>query len=264
MSECYSAVGDWSPTSYLKFEDERTRPARDLLAQVRAGHVRRVVDVGCGPGNSTELLAARYPEAAILGIDNSPAMLAQARQRVPQVDFELADAAVWLPDEDVDLVFANATYQWIPRHLEQLSRVLCALRPGAALAVQMPDNLHEPTHRLMGEVAMADTWSARLTSAARDPLPPVRAYYAVLKPRAARLDVWRTTYQHPLQDAAAIVEMVRSTGLRPFLEPLSEQERARFLAAYTARIATAYPPLADGTVLLSFPRLFLIAERASA
>jgi trans-aconitate 2-methyltransferase len=224
--------------------------------------MRRVIDVGCGPGNSTELLAARYPEAHILGIDNSPAMLVEARRRLPHTRFELADAADWLPDANVDLVFANATYQWIPHHLEQLPRVLSALQPGAILAVQMPDNLQEPNHRLMSEVAMADEWSARLNGAARDPLPPARVYYEVLKPRAARLDLWRTIYHHPLRGASAIVEFVRATGLRPFLEPLSEQERAKFLAIYTAKIAAAYPPLADGGVLLSFPRLFLVAQRA--
>ncbi|HWG75272.1 MAG TPA: trans-aconitate 2-methyltransferase [Steroidobacteraceae bacterium] len=257
-------MSDWSPTTYLHFEDERTRPARDLLAQVRAGRVRRAVDVGCGPGNSTELLAHRYPDAQLLGIDSSPAMLAQARERVPQARFELADAAAWIPAADVDLVFANATYQWIPDHLEQLSRVLSALQPGATLAVQMPDNLAEPTHRLMSEVAMADLWNTRLAAAARAPLPPARVYYQALKPKASRLDLWRTTYHHPLRDAAAIVDFVRATGLRPFLEPLSGQERDRFLGLYTARIAAAYPALADGGVLLAFPRMFIVAERAPA
>ncbi len=223
--------------------------------------MRKVVDVGCGPGNSTELLASRYAEAEILGIDNSPAMLEEARRRLPRVHFEFADAASWTPDADVDLVFANATYQWIPRHLEQLTKVLAALRAGATLAVQMPDNLGEPTHRLMSEVAQAGAWNARLTGAARDPLPPVRVYHDALRLDASRLDFWRTTYHHPLRDAAAIVEFVRATGLRPFLDPLSDAERAEFLAGYTRKISAAYPPLADGTVLLPFPRLFFIAER---
>jgi trans-aconitate 2-methyltransferase len=254
-------VSDWSPTRYLLFEDERTRAARDLLAQVRPTRVRTVVDLGCGPGNSTELLALHFPQAALVGLDNSAAMLAEARRRLPQARFELADALDWIPESGVDLVFANALYQWIPRHLEQLQRVLRALEAGATLAVQMPDNLAEPTHRLMSEVAQAGSWSARLTTAARDPLPPVRVYYEALRPWTARLDLWRTTYHHPLSDAAAIVEFVRSTGLRPFLEPLSAAERDEFLSRYGARIAAAYPPLADGSVLLPFPRLFIVAER---
>ncbi|HZC17359.1 MAG TPA: trans-aconitate 2-methyltransferase [Caulobacteraceae bacterium] len=254
-------VTDWSPSTYLKFEDERTRPARDLLAQVPLARVSKAVDVGCGPGNSTELIAERFPDADILGLDTSPAMLDEARKRLPRLRFERADANVWTPDADVGLVYANAAYQWIPRHLEQLPRVLRALRPGAVLAVQMPDNLTEPTHRLMREVAGAEPWAERLKDAARDPLPPPRAYYEALKPHAARLDIWHTIYNHRLADAAAIVEFVRGTGLRPFIDPLPDNERQAFLAAYTAKIAAAYPPLTDGSVLLRFPRLFLLAQR---
>jgi trans-aconitate 2-methyltransferase len=254
-------VNDWSPARYLKFEDERTRPARDLLAQVRSDHVRKVVDVGCGPGNSTELLADRYPQAQITGIDNSPAMLEEARRRLPRVRFEFADAAVWSPGPDVDLVFANATYHWVPPHLEHLSRVFSALRAGSTLAVQMPDNTEEPTHQLMREVSLARPWSARLSGAVRDPLPTARVYYETLSPSARRLDIWRTTYHHVLSGAPAIVEFVRATGLRRFLDPLREPERVEFLAIYTDRIAAAYPPLAGGKVLLSFPRLFVVAER---
>lgn len=252
---------DWSPDIYLKFEDERTRPARDLLAQVPLARLGKAIDMGCGPGNSTELIAARFPEAEIVGLDASPAMLAEARQRLPQLRFEAADADSWVPEGETDLVFANAIYQWVPRHLEQLPRVLAALRPGAVLAVQMPDNLAEPSHRLMREVAAQGPWAERLKDAARPPLPPVRAYYDALKPFASRLDIWHTVYNHALADAAAIVEWVKGTGLRPFIDPLSEAEREAFLAAYLGEIAAAYPPLSDGRVLLRFPRLFIVAQR---
>ena len=254
-------MADWSPSTYLKFEDERTRAARDLLAQVPLDSVRKAVDVGCGPGNSTELIAARYPDADILGLDNSPAMLEAARLRLPALRFEAVDAASWIPGPQTDLVFANATYQWIPEHFVQLPRVLGALRPGAVLAVQMPDNVEQTTHRLMREVARDDPWAERLAGAARKPLPPPRAYYEALRPHAARLDIWHTIYNHPLAGAPAIVEFVRSTGLRPFLDPLDEAQKADFIARYTARIAEAYPAMADGKVLLGFSRLFIVAQR---
>ena len=254
-------MSDWSPATYLKFEGERTRAARDLLVGVPLADARDVVDVGCGPGNSTELLVARYPDAGLLGLDNSPAMLAEARARLPALRFEAADAGVWLPEPDVDLVYANATYQWIPNHLEQLPRVLAVLAPGAVLAVQMPDNVAEPTHRLMQEVAESGPWAVRLAKARRIPLPPARTYYEALAPHAAHVDIWRTAYNYVLADADAIVEFVRSTGLRPFLDALTEPERPEFVAAYTAKIAAAYPPLADGQVLLPFPRLFMVAQR---
>lgn len=254
-------MADWSPATYMKFEGERTRAARDLLVGVPLGDARKVVDVGCGPGNSTELLVARYPQADVVGFDNSPAMLSEAAKRLPGVRFEAADAATWRPTPDVDLVYANATYQWIPNHFEVLPQVLSALGTGAVLAVQMPDNIAEPTHRLMRETAAALGWAERLAAAGHQPLPPPRAYYDALSPYAVRVDIWRTAYQHVLAGAAAIVEFIRSTGLRPYLDPLSELEREAFVADFTARIAAAYPPLADGRVLLQFPRLFLVALR---
>jgi trans-aconitate 2-methyltransferase len=252
---------DWSPTTYLKFEDQRTRPAADLLARVPPNAARCVVDVGCGPGNSTELLAQRYPGADILGLDNSPAMLEEARRRLPELRFDAADAATWIPGPDADLVFANATYQWIADHFAQLPRVLAALRPGAVLAVQMPDNVNQTTHRLMREVAQEGPWAGTLTAASRQPLPPPRAYYEALQPHAARIDIWHTIYNHVLADAPTIVEFVRSTGLRPFLDPLGQPDRLEFLARYTARIAEAYRPMADGKVMLDFSRLFIVAQR---
>lgn len=256
-----TAVADWSPSLYTRFEDERTRPARDLLAQVPLEAPRRVVDMGCGPGNSTELLAARWPGAELIGLDSSPAMLEAARQRLPQVQFAEADALRWIPEAGTDLVFANAIYQWVPQHLEILPRVLAALAEGGVLAVQMPDNTAEPSHRLMREVAAAGPWAARLANAARGPLPAPRIYYDALKPYARRVDIWHSTYNHVLDGADAVVDWVRSTGLRAFLDPLAQDEQTQFLLAYRAQIAEAYPPAADGKVLLRFPRLFVVAVR---
>jgi trans-aconitate 2-methyltransferase len=254
-------VRDWSPSSYLKFADERTRPARDLLAQVPPGPLGKIVDMGCGPGNSTELLLARYPDAEIIGLDSSPAMLAEARTRLPQLRFAEADARTWVPDPDVGLVFANAIYQWLPDHLEQLPKVLTALPPGGVLAVQMPDNVGEPSHTSMRAAAEAGPWAARRAAAGRAPLPPPRSYYDALKPSATRIEIWHTIYNHVLAGPGAVVEWVQATGLRPYLEPLDAAERAAFLADYEARIAAAYPPTADGKVLLRFPRLFIVAQR---
>jgi trans-aconitate 2-methyltransferase len=254
-------MSDWSPSLYARFEDERTRPARDLVAQVPLNTARRIVDMGCGPGNSTELLVARWPEAATVGLDTSPAMLDEARKRLPQASFALADANTWRPEPGTDLVFANAIYQWLPNHLDVLPAVLAALGEGACLAVQMPDNLAEPTHRLMREVAADGPWAERLKDAARLPLPAPHVYYDTLKPFARRVELWHSIYNHVLADAAAIVEWVKSTGLRPFLEPLAPDERTAFLADYTARIARAYPATIDGKVLLRFPRLFIVAVR---
>ena len=254
-------MADWSPALYTQFEDERTRPARDLLAQVPLTAARKIVDMGCGPGNSTELLAARYPAAELSGLDSSPAMLEEARRRLPDAHFALADANVWTPEPATDLVFANAIYQWVPEHLAVLPQVLAAMGEGGCLAVQMPDNMGEPSHVLMREVAAEGPWAERLRGAARAVLPPVTTYYNALKPFARHIEIWHSIYNHPLANAAAVVEWVKSTGLKPFLEPLDADEKAEFLARYLAKIIDAYPAAVDGKVLLRFPRLFLVAIR---
>jgi len=253
----------WQAAQYLKFEDERTRPARNLLAEVNLSAPRRCVDLGCGPGNSTELVAARFPDAEVVGVDTAADMLRAARERLPNVSFIDADIATWRPEAPVDLFFANAVFQWVPDHLDILDDLMDHLAPGGALAVQMPDNLGEPSHLLMEETArsaaFADAFAGKTIR--RAPLPAPRDYVERLAAKAARVEVWHTIYQHRLADAAAIVEWVKSTGLRPYIEALPAERRHAFLDAYLARIAHAYPPLAGGGVLLSFPRLFVVAVR---
>jgi trans-aconitate 2-methyltransferase len=254
---------DWSARQYLKFEDERTRPPRDLLAQVPLKSPRRVVDLGCGPGNSTELLIARYPDAEVVGLDASPDMLRQARERLPGCTFEQADLSSWSPPERTDLLFANAVFQWVPDHPAVLRRLLERLPEGGVLAVQMPDNTTEPALALMREVASTGPWAAALASAsaARDDLPTPAEYYDLLRPGCAHLDIWHTAYNHVMAGPDAIVEWFRGSALRPFLAPLDEGIREGFVADYAARIARAYPARFEGKVLLRFPRLFIVATR---
>jgi trans-aconitate 2-methyltransferase len=256
-------MADWSAQQYLKFEDERTRPSRDLLEQVPLSAPRKAVDIGCGPGNSTELLVERWPDAEIMGIDTSADMLAKARQRLPAQKFMEANVAHWVPPVDTDVLFANAIFQWVPDHLRHLHRLLGALPEGGVLAVQMPDNLDEPSHELMREVANAGPWRKTLGDAARirDLLPKPGGYYDALRPLSSRIDIWHTVYNHVLDSPEAIVEWVKGTGLRPFIDPLEPADRKEFLREYTARIAAAYLPQADGKVLLRFPRLFIVAKR---
>ena len=256
-------MADWSPSQYLKFADERNRPARDLLAQVPLSSPGTVYDLGCGPGNSTGLLVERFPRAAITGIDNSPAMIEEARKACIGASFALSDLSRWMPETAPDLLFSNAAFQWVPDHLEVIARLAATLKPGGVIAVQMPDNLDEPSHRLMAETAEQGPWKEKLlhASAARDPLPAPSAYYARLKPLFVRLDIWHTIYNHPLQGVRGIVEWVKSTGLRPYLNPLGAEMQEAFLAEYEQRLGQAYPADAEGTVLLRFPRLFIVGTR---
>ena len=255
---------DWDAARYKRFEDDRTRPSRELLARVPLSEAKLAYDLGCGPGNSTELIIERFPGARVIGIDSSPAMLEEARRRLPGTSFVKGELSVWTPDENPDLLFANAVFQWVPDHPVTLKRLLAGLDSGAVLAVQMPDNLDEPSHALMREAASDGPWASRMAkaTAARGRLPEPARYYDLLKPLAASVDIWHTIYHHVLDADHAIVDWVRSTGLRPFLDALEPGEEEGFLESYRGRLAKAYPPRVDGKVLLRFPRLFIVATRS--
>ncbi|MGZ0715007.1 trans-aconitate 2-methyltransferase [Pseudomonas palleroniana] len=251
----------WSAKQYTMFEQQRTRPVRDLVAAIPNIEVRNAVDLGCGPGNSTQVLAERFPQARITGMDSSDDMLADARQRLPALNFEWADIGDWKPAQTFDVILANASLQWLPDHATLYPHLVRQLTPGGTLAVQTPDNLDEPAHRLAREVAADGPWSAKIGAVKHNERHTASYYYELLGKHCSTVDVWRTTYQHPLADHAAVVEWFKGSALRPFLAPLTEGERADFLQQYTARITQAYPALGDGTVLLPFPRLFIIATR---
>jgi len=255
--------GDWSASQYLEFANERTRPSIDLLSRVPLLAPATVVDIGCGPGNSTELLVQRWPEANIVGLDSSPDMLKQARIQVPSCKFIEGDIANWAPEAPVDIFFANAVLHWVPHHADQMVRLLKNLKTGGALAVQMPDNLQESSHRLMREVAQENRWAGRLDQIdrLRERILSPAEYYDLLGPLCSGLEIWRTTYSHVLADADAIVEWVKGSGLRPYLDALDTDQRQDFQADYAKRIAAAYPSRHDGKVLLGFPRIFIVGIR---
>ena len=270
-----SRAMSWSARQYVQFEDERTRPVRDLLAALPAIDARSVIDIGCGPGNSTELLAGRFAGAAISGFDSSPDMIAAARERLPKLRFDVADIEPWAYENDTidagsapgaaalfDVILANAVLHWVPDHARLFPALAAKLAPGGALAVQMPDNLGEPAHRLMREIAADGPWAAKLiaAAAARPPMPTADRYDEILSEAGCRVDIWRTTYYHALSGGAeAVVEWFKGSGLRPFIAPLRDEEREQFLIRYRSAVARAYPAKSDGGVLLPFPRLFIIA-----
>jgi len=254
---------DWSARQYLKFEDERTRPPRDLLAQVPLQRPHLVVDLGCGPGNSTELLVERFAQSHIVGLDSSPDMLRKARERLPKCTFVEADIATWTPDPGTDLIFGNAVMQWLPDHAAIMRRLLEAMPQGGVLAIQMPDNTREPALMFQREVGESGPWAdhPEIKAAARDDLPSPEVYYDLLKPVCTRIDIWHSIYNHIMASPQGIVEWFKGSSLQPFLSPLDAAARDKFLAAYTEKIIGAYKPRFDGKVLLRFPRLFILAVR---
>jgi trans-aconitate 2-methyltransferase len=252
----------WNPEQYLKFADHRLRPAIDLLGRVGAVAPSLVYDLGCGAGNVTRLLRARWPDARIVGVDASAEMLARARNAVPDVEWVQQDLAAWAPDGAADVVYSNAALHWLGDHEALFPRLVAALRPGGTLAVQMPRNHAAPSHTGMVAAARGRAWRSRLEPAIREsPVQPPERYWALMSATGAAVDVWETEYLHALRGEAPVVEWTKGTALKPLLDLLDEAERAAFLADYRQRMAEAYPPRPDGTTLFPFRRLFVVAAR---
>lgn len=252
----------WSAAQYSTFERERTRPVRDLLAALPPQSISTAIDLGCGPGNSTQVLAERYPHAALRGLDSSEDMLAAARQLLAVLDFELGDIATWSAPQGVDVILANASLQWLPDHAQLYPHLVRQLTEGGCLAIQTPDNLDEPAHRRAREIASQGPWADKIAAIKHPPRHTATYYYDVLSPHCQQVEVWRTTYYHPLMGGAqAVVEWFKGSALRPYLAALDAGEQAQFLQLYVQAMEQDYPPAADGKVLLPFPRLFIVARR---
>jgi trans-aconitate 2-methyltransferase len=255
---------DWNPGLYMKFEDERMLAARDLLLRVPLDLAGVVYDLGCGPGNSAELLLRRFPEAEITGLDTSDAMLAHARVRAAKAHFVKQDIANWEPAEPPDLIFANAALHFLPNHHKLFPRLAATLAPGGVFAAQMPSTARESSHALMRMIAAEGHWSSRLVPVAKtQPLiDNFEDYYEWLRPFAARIDMWMTAYVHAFDGPEAIADWFAGSALQPFLERLSDDERCDFVARYREGLRDAYPSRSDGKILLPYPRLFIVAVRS--
>lgn len=249
----------WDAAQYLRFEDERLRPALDLMGRIAHPSPRRVVDLGCGAGNALPALAARFPGTAITGVDGSAAMLAKAA--ATGFSTEQADIAAWAPAEPVDVLFSNAALQWLSEHEVLFPRLLAHIAPGGVLAVQMPAMHAAPLRAEQDRIARDGPWAAALAKvSSAPPILDPGDYYDLLRPRVAAQDLWVTEYVHVLRGEDPVVQWAMGTSLRPFLDALDGEMREGFLGAYRAAMRAAYPPQADGAVLLPFRRLFIVAR----
>lgn len=254
-------MAEWDPGQYLRFEDERLRPALDLLARVLLDRPARVVDLGCGAGNVSAILKRRFPDAEVLGVDGSPAMLEKARVAAPGCRFVRADAGTWQPDAPPDLIYSNAALHWLPSHEALFPRLVSLLAPGGCLAVQMPAMHEAPFRALQYTVAAQGPWAERLRGVgSAPPILDAGDYWDLLRPRVTALDLWETIYLHALRGEDAVTEWATGSSLRPFLDALPENQRPAFRRAYSDALRPHYPRRADGATLLPFRRLFLLAR----
>jgi trans-aconitate 2-methyltransferase len=255
----------WDAGLYLQFANERARPAADLISHIDLRNPAHIIDIGCGPGNSTQMLHERWPQAAVTGVDSSSEMLAKAQSLHPEWKWIQADAATWRTEHSFDLVFSNAALHWVPDHAELFPRLLDFVAPGGVFAVQMPANFHAPAHRIMAEAAQEPLWREALQNASAgigvESLP---FYYDLLQPLALRLDLWETEYLHIMDGPEAILEWIRATGMRPYLQALpDDRQRKQFQDLCLERLRKSYPQRQSGKVLFPFRRIFVIAYRTS-
>jgi trans-aconitate 2-methyltransferase len=252
----------WDPAQYLRFAGERLRPALDLLAQVPLAAPAHVVDLGCGAGNVTAILRQRFPEADVVGVDGSVEMLEKARAGTPGCRFEQADFFRWHPREAPDLIYSNAALHWVDGHALLFPRLLSFLAPGGVLAIQMPAMHDTPLRRLPYEIAANGPWADCLRGIASAPgIPSAMEYWDMLHPHVALLDMWQTTYLHALAGENAVMEWASGSSLRPFLDMLPDEQKGAFRQAYADATRPHYPRRADGTTLLPFHRLFMVARK---
>ncbi len=261
------ATHTWDPDRYLAYADERGRPFVELLARVGAHEPRTVVDLGCGPGNLTRLLAERWPGAGVVGLDASEEMVARARRDLPpeldRVAFEVADLREWTPPDRVDVLVSNATLQWVPGHLGLLGRLVRAVSPGGWLALQVPGNGAEPSHTLCAELAAEAPYAAHTRAVAVPRSHDGATYLDALADLGCAVDAWETTYLHVLAGADPVFGWVSGTGARPTLQALPDDLRPRFEAELRARLRSAYPTRDVGgepAVVLPFRRVFAVAR----
>ncbi len=255
-------MADWNSELYLKFKEQRTQPAIDLAARLD-GCPSEIIDLGCGPGNSTRVLVQRFPEASVIGADSSENMLAMARSNAPALDFiklDLNDDFSELNDM-FDMVFSNACLQWLPNHAELLPRIFALVKKGGALAAQIPMNYDEPIHKIIARISESEKWSAKFPEKRIFGTLTQSEYFDILSGMTDDFEIWQTTYCHRMPSIESIIEWYRSTGLRTYLAALSEEDGAEFIADITAELEKEYPKQKNGEIIFRFPRFFFIAKK---
>lgn len=255
-------MSDWDAQQYLKFQKERTQPARDLAARLEQTP-EKVLDVGCGPGNSTAVLRRRFPNARITGVDSSENMLKAARAEHPGISFLRCDVSRELSrlPHDFDLVFSNACLQWVPDHPMLLPQLMGLLKPGGMLAVQVPINDREPIHQIIFRTVSREEWQKRIPYHRSFYTLTPEEYFDLLAENSVDFTMWETTYMHRLPSHQAILDWYRSTGLRPYLEAaVNEEARESFLQEVFRQVKEAYPVQKNGEIVFRFPRLFFMAQ----
>lgn len=253
---------DWNPAQYLRFGNERLRPALDLMARIQVNSPETVYDLGCGTGTITGILKERWPDARVTGVDSSASMLERTTDVETGVHWQHSDLNDWQPENPADVVYSNAALHWLDGHSQLFPRLMAAVKPGGVFAVQMPENFSAPSHTCIADTVREGQWRERLAPFQREqPVAEPAFYYDMLSRHSSSIDMWETIYMHILEGENPVVEWTKGTMLRPLLNNLSEEEGSAFLKSYAEKVAKAYPYRADGKTVLPFKRLFIVAVK---
>ncbi len=256
-------MGDWNSEQYLKFKKERTQPSFDLAEKIEAVNPKRIIDIGCGPGNSTAVLKKQFPDAYILGVDFSPNMIEKAKTDYPDMDFMLFDAEKDFDklNGNFDIVFSNACIQWIPNHRKLLTEMMGVLNSGGVLAVQIPFQFDQPMHKAIQQVAAGVKWKEIIPFERVFNILSENEYFDILCELSSDFTMWKTVYFHRMPSQFSIIEWYRATGLKPYLDILSDKMKAEFENDVFEKIKPFYPVQQNGEVIFRFPRLFFTAVK---
>lgn len=254
---------EWNPNQYVKFINERTRPAVDLADRTGIVSPKNIIDIGCGPGNSTKVLADKFPGSRVVGSDNSRNMLDKARAEYPELEFVFFDAGgdYSVINQKFDLVFSNACLQWIPNHKMLLKNLMTLLNENGVLAVQIPINYNEPIHKIITEITTSEKWRANFTNPRIFYTLTKREYFDILSEISSDFSMWETIYCHRMPSHESIIEWYKGTGLRPYLSVLSQEKAAELEKDVLEEVIKAYPKQMNGEIAFNFPRLFFTAVK---
>lgn len=254
---------NWNSAQYMKFLKERTLPSVDLANRITAESPKKIIDIGCGPGNSTKVLAERFPNAEITGADNSAEMINRAKENCPDLNFILFDAASDFSalEKDYDVVFSNACIQWVPNHPLLLKNMMSVLKPGGTLAVQIPMNYEEPIHQIISKLVSGEKWKNKFCSPRIFYTLSESDYFGLLSDISSDFSIWKTVYFHRMPSHESIIEWYKGTGLRPYLSVLDEADAEEFEKDVYREVVKSYPIQENGEIIFRFPRFFFTAVK---
>ena len=257
-------MSKWDSNQYLKFNSERTQPAIDLLMKVKANNLNKIIDIGCGPGNSTAILKQYFSDADIMGVDSSVDMIENAKKTYPDDKFMLLDVQKDIDqlDNNYDLIFSNACLQWISNHEVFIPQLFELLNVNGALAVQIPMNGNAPLYKVVRNIVGNSKWNIDFRKLESNKTLEPDQYFNILSKLTDTFDIWETTYYHRMKSHDDLINWIKGTMLRPYLNQMDVSKQMEFLSEVKEQTKEVYPIQENGEIIFHFRRFFFVAYKS--